>query len=101
MKSAYSTMWTSVYFHLPTDCKEAKAAARKFIAKVRGLDGRANVVIRNGNGAGLILCDYEKAVAELSAALPPDGELRLVPVTDKQVENSRNFWGQRRTVSAK
>lgn len=95
MINAYSTLWTSISFAVPQDTKAAKAAARKFIRIVKNnCGGVGRVVIFRGHGAGLLCCRYEKAVELLSAALPDDGELRLVPVTDKQVEKSKIFWGK-------
>lgn len=92
--NAYSTLWTSVAFYLPQDTKEAKAAARKFLRTIRGL-GTANggLVVSRGRGAGLLCCRYDKATETLKAVLPPDAELRLVPVTDKQIEKSTILWG--------
>lgn len=97
--NAYSTLWTHVYFELPQDTKEAKAAARKFLKVLRlqcGGMGCGNVVVSRGRGAGLLCCRFDLAVERLTAVLPPDAELKLVPVTDKQVEKSRNFWGKAR-----
>lgn len=90
---AYSTLWTHVSFYVPQDTAAAKSAARKFIKLVKSLGGQG-VVVSRGRGAGLLCCSFDKAVATLEAALPGDAELRLVPVTDKQVEVSRNFWGK-------
>lgn len=96
--NAYSTLWTSISFSVPQDTKAAKAAARKFIRTVKnlGMGGNHSLVIFRGRGAGLICCRYAKVVETLSAVLPEDGELRLVPVTDKQVEKSTIVWGKMR-----
>lgn len=93
--NAYSTAWTSISFSLPQDTKAAKAAARKFIRTVKSL-GNDRVVISRGKGAGLLFCRHSKAVEVLGKVLPDDGELRLVPVTDKQVERSTIVWGKMR-----
>lgn len=96
MVNGYSTLWTSISFYVPQDTAAAKRDARKFIKLVKSLGGSNRVVVYKGHGAGLLCCSFDKAVATLEAALPDDGELRLVPVTDKQVENSRNTWGKMR-----
>ncbi len=95
--NAYTTTFTSISFQVPQDTAAAKSAARKFIKAIRlQFGGHSSVVVSKGRGAGLLHCRYEKAVKELPAMLPDDGELRLVPVTDKQVEKSSNFWGKMR-----
>ena len=96
--TGYTTLWTHVSFHLPQDTNTAKAAARKFIKALRLKCGGTEVVMSRGSGAGLLCCPFSKANEVLAALLPPDGELRLVPVTDKQVEHSRIYWGKPRKV---
>ena len=99
MVSSYATLWTHVYFNIPQDTKAAKTAARRFIKKVRLMAG-FQLVVSRGRGSCLMPVRYDRAVSELKAALPPDGELRLVPVTDKQVEKSSIFWGEMRKLPA-
>jgi CRISPR/Cas system-associated protein endoribonuclease Cas2 len=97
--NAYSTLWTSISFHVPQDTAAAKSAARKFIKAVKlQFGGMNSLVVSRGRGAGLLCCSFEKAKS-LADLLPADGELRLVPVTDKQFEKSANFWGKPRTAA--
>lgn len=94
--TGYSTLWTSISFYLPQDTTAAKRRARRFLRELAKMGGtKSNLVISRGRGAGLICVNYAKALT-LEACLPADAELRLVPVTDKQVEHSRVFWGKRR-----
>lgn len=98
--NAYSTLWTSISFRLPQDTNQAKSAARKFIKAVNlRFGGQGSLVVSKGRGGGLLCCSFEKA-QKLAEILPADGELRLVPVTDKQVEVSQNYWGAMRKSPA-
>jgi hypothetical protein len=96
MKSAYSATWTFVSFSFPNDTKAAKSAAWKFTRAVKSQLPFGNLVISRGRGAGMLLGDYAKLQGLLVPLLPDDAELRLVPVTDKQIEKSLNFWGNMR-----
>ena len=90
--NAFDPAWSYVEFSLPQDTNEAKSAARRFLRALRSIGGKPFVVYR-GKGACLILCRFERACERLSAALPPDATLRIVPVTDKQFSMSRTFFG--------
>lgn len=88
-------MWIVTMFDLPVDTK----AARKAYARFRKMlldDGftmmQFSVYIRN--------CASEENadvhIQRVERAVPDDGEVRIITVTDKQFERMRVFWGKRR-----
>jgi CRISPR-associated protein Cas2 len=93
--SAYRTMWLLAMFDLPTDTKKARKAYTRF-RKALVKDGftmmQYSVYIRH--------CASEENAnvhdGRVVAFLPPDGEVRLLRITDKQYERMRVFWGKRR-----
>ena len=93
--SAYRTMWLLAMFDLPTDTKKARKDYTRF-RKVLIKDGftmmQYSVYIRH--------CASEENASvhdgRVVASLPPDGEVRLLRITDKQYERMRVFWGKRR-----
>jgi len=93
--SAYRTMWLLTMFDLPTDTKKARKDYTRF-RKALLKDGftmmQYSVYIRH--------CASEENVEvhdrRVEASLPPDGEVRLIRITDKQYERMRVFWGKRR-----
>ncbi len=88
-------MWIITMFDLPTD---SKAARRSYTQFRKGLlkDGftqmQYSVYIRH--------CASEENTAvhvqRIERILPPDGEVRIITITDKQFERIRIFWGKRR-----
>ena len=93
--SAYRTMWLLTMFDLPTDTKKARKDYTRF-RKALIKDGftmmQYSVYIRH--------CASEENAdvhdGRVVAVLPPDGEVRLIRITDKQYERMRVFWGKRR-----
>ena len=93
--SGYRLMWVVAMFDLPTDTKKARKA---YVAFRKGL-------IRDGFGM-LQYSVYMRHCASLENAevhirrvegfLPPDGEVRILTITDKQFERMRVFWGKKR-----
>ena len=93
--SGYRFMWVIAMFDLPVDTKPARKAYARFR---KGLlrDGFAmmqySVYIRH--------CASEENsdvhILRVQRSLPPDGEVRLLAITDKQFERMRVFWGRRR-----
>lgn len=96
--SGYRCMWLIVMFDLPVD---TKAARRQYALFRKGLlkDGftrmQFSVYIRH--------CASEENadvhVSRVQSFLPPDGEVRVVQITDKQFERMRVFWGKRRKAT--
>jgi CRISPR-associated protein Cas2 len=93
--SGYRCMWIVAMFDLPVDTKEARRAYAQF-RKALIKDGFArmqfSVYIRH--------CASEENgdvhVQRVQNALPPDGEVRILTITDKQFERMRVFWGKLR-----
>ncbi len=88
-------MWLLTMFDLPTSTRQARRSYTQF-RKVLLKDGFAmlqySVYIRH--------CASEENAAvhqqRIKNALPPDGEVRLLCITDKQYERMLVFWGKRR-----
>ena len=93
--SGYRAVWILAMFDLPTDTKKARKDYTHF---------RKNLL---KNGFGMLQysvyirhCSSEENAAvhynRVKAFLPPDGEVRLVTITDKQFERMQTFWGKMR-----
>lgn len=88
-------MWVVAMFDLPVDTKTARRQYTLF-RKALLEDGFAkmqySVYIRH--------CASEENahvhVQRIQRALPSDGEVRILRITDKQFERMRVFWGKRR-----
>lgn len=93
--SKYRFMWLLAMFDLPTDTKKARKDYTRFRALLLK-DGftmmQYSVYIRH--------CPTQENVdvhvRRVEAALPPEGEVRVIQVTEKQFERMRVFWGKRR-----
>lgn len=93
--SGYRCMWLLAMFDLPTDTKKARRSYTQFRKKLLE-DGFAkmqySVYVRHC--ASEENADVHEGRVERS--LPPDGEVRLLRITDKQYERMRVFWGKKR-----
>ena len=93
--SGYRFMWVLVMFDLPVDTKVARRQYAHFRKKLLK-DGFArmqfSVYVRH--------CASEENAdvhtTRVEAHIPPDGEVRVLRITDKQYERMRIFWGRRR-----
>lgn len=93
--SGYRAVWILVMFDLPTDTKKARKDYTLFRKKLMQ-DGfsmiQYSVYIRH--------CASEENAdvhdKRVKSFLPPDGEVRLLTITDKQFERMRIFWGKMR-----
>jgi CRISPR-associated protein Cas2 len=88
-------MWLVAMFDLPVDTKEARrqyTLFRKELLKDGFSKMQFSVYIRH--------CASEENAAvhgaRVERALPPDGEVRVLFITDKQFERMRVFWGRMR-----
>ena len=93
--SGYRTMWIFAMFDLPTDTQQA----RKFYTQFR------NNLLKDGftmiqYSVYARCCPSEQNAAvhynRVKAFLPPEGEVRLIKITDKQFGNMQTFWGKLR-----
>jgi CRISPR-associated protein Cas2 len=88
-------MWVLAMFDLPVDSKDARRAYTDF-RKALVKDGftmmQFSVYVRH--------CASEENADvhenRVSGALPPDGEVRVLRITDKQYERMRVFLGKMR-----
>ena len=93
--TGYRCMWVLTMFDLPTDTKAARRQYTQF-RKVLLKDGftmmQYSVYIRH-------CASRENAnvhVQRVEFNIPPDGEVRVLLITDKQFERMHVFWGKRR-----
>tara|TARA_R110002072_G_scaffold233813_1_gene391480 strand:+ start:10485 stop:10814 length:330 start_codon:yes stop_codon:yes gene_type:complete len=93
--SGYRWMWVIVMFDLPVDTK----LARKHYTRFRkGLicDGFAqmqySVYTRNASSRE----NAAVHVSRVEKMIPPNGEVRVLTITDKQMERMDVFWGNTR-----
>ena len=97
--SAYRFMWVVVLFDLPVDTKAARreyALFRKKLLKDGFARLQFSVYARH-------CVSEEKAavhIGRVEAGVPPDGEVRILTITDKQFERMRIFWGKMRKLPA-
>lgn len=98
--SGYRSMWLLTMFDLPVDTKEARrryAIFRKFLLA----DGFTQLQF---SVYGRHCASEENADVHLKRIdrnLPPDGEVRILAVTDKQFVRMRIFWGKTRQWPSK
>lgn len=96
--SGYRFMWVVAMFDLPTDTKEARrqyAQFRKALLKDGFARMQYSVYVRH-------CASRENAAVHMGRvqrSVPPDGEVRVLTITDKQFERMRVFWGKRRVES--
>lgn len=91
--SSYRSMWVVVMFDLPTDTKLARKQYAKF-RKVLLEDGftqiQYSVYGRHCTSEETADVHYRR----VERSLPPDGEVRMLAVTDRQYEKMKIFWGK-------
>ncbi len=88
-------MWLVAMFDLPVDTRRARkeyALFRKALLKDGFTRMQFSIYIRH--------CASEENsdvhILRVQRSLPPDGEVRLLAITDKQFERMRVFWGRMR-----
>jgi len=93
--SGYRWMWVIAMFDLPTDTKEARKQYTRF-RKMLIKDGFAqmqySVYIRHAPSRE----NAQVHIQRVERAIPPDGEVRILTITDKQFSRMRVFWGKKR-----
>ena len=96
--SAYSEIFSHCFvkWYAPNDTRKAQADRRRFIRALKKL-AEAGGISASDRGYTFVPCrSAARAETELRPLLPPDGELRIIGVTDKQLEKSSIAWGERR-----
>jgi CRISPR-associated protein Cas2 len=88
-------MWLLTMFDLPVDTKKARrqyAQFRKFLLEDGFSKVQYSVYARH-------CASEDNAVVHIQRVqqnLPPDGEVRIMAVTDKQFERMQVYWGAMR-----
>lgn len=93
--NGYRCMWVIAMFDLPTDTKKARkeyALFRKALLRDGFMQMQYSVYSRHCPSKE----NAEVHVARIERNLPPDGEVRVVTITDKQFERMNVFWGKLR-----
>lgn len=90
-----NSMWVIVMFDLPTDTPQDRkqyAEFRKYLLKDGFMMMQFSVYMRH------CASDENAQVhaQRIKARLPPDGEVRIVKITDKQFGRIEVFFGQKR-----
>ena len=90
-----NTMWIIVLFDLPTDSKPARKQYTQF-RKLLLQDGftmmQYSVYMRHSASEE----NAQVHVQRIRSCLPPDGEVRIMKITDKQFGNIEVFYGKKR-----
>ena len=87
----FKTKWYLISWKLPRDTREAKAAARRFVK-----EARKNAPFFPDRRAAAVFVFSPESVSKLKELLPPDGEMRILEVTDKQMSRMECVWGKLR-----
>ena len=89
------TMWTLVLFDLPTYSKEARKDYTRFRKQLikNGFAMMQYSVYMRHHASGE---NANVHIERVKRALPPDGEVRLLQITDKQFGKIQVFYGKRK-----
>ncbi len=88
-------MWVMAMFDLPVDTKAARKAYTQF-RKHLMTDGFARMQYSVYIRCCASTENADVHIRRVQEALPDDGEVRIITVTEKQFERMRIFWGKRR-----
>ena len=95
IESGYRAVWILVMFDLPTDTGKARkdyTHFRKMLLKDGFTMIQYSVYVRHCASEENADVHYQR----VKDFLPPDGEVRILTITDKQFERMRIFWGKLR-----
>ncbi len=93
--SGYRCMWVVAMFDLPVDTKAARRAYAQF-RKALLKDGFARLQFSVYARHCASEENADVHAQRVERALPEDGEVRILTITDKQFGRMRVFWGKRR-----
>jgi CRISPR-associated protein Cas2 len=86
-------MWVVAMFDLPVETRQARRAYANFVKHLRR-DGftrlQYSVYARHSASRE----NAEVHTKRIASNLPPDGEVRILTITDKQYERMSVFWGK-------
>ena len=95
-----NTMWVIVLFDLPTETKDARRQYRDFRKQLLQ-DGfsmmQYSVYMRHSASDE----NAQVHVERVKMALPDDGEVRIIKITDKQFSKIQVFYGKKRKATEK
>jgi CRISPR-associated protein Cas2 len=92
-------MWIIVMFDLPVDTKKARLAYARFRTTML----RDGFAMMQFSVYTRYCASEENAtvhITRVEKSLPNDGEVRILSLTDKQMERMRTFWGKNRAAPA-
>jgi len=95
IESGYRAMWILLMFDLPTDTAKARkdyTVFRKELLKDGFVMIQYSVYVRHCASEENADVHYRR----ITNFLPPDGEVRIIQITDKQFERMEIFWGKMR-----
>jgi len=94
--SGYGSMWLFAMFDLPVDTDDARREYTRFRKKLLN-----NGFLMLQFSVYARFCESEEASEtyrnRIKGVLPPDGQVRIVAITDKQFARMDVFYGKRRT----
>lgn len=93
--NGYRCMWILTMFDLPTDTKKSRhdyAVFRRHLLEDGFTMMQFSVYARHSASKE----NAEAHIERITRNLPPDGEVRIITVTDKQFERMSIFWGKTR-----
>jgi CRISPR-associated protein Cas2 len=93
--SGYRFMWVVAMFDLPVDSQQARrqyAQFRKSLLRDGFARMQFSVYVRHCASRE----NAEVHIGRVEGFVPPDGEVRVLTITDKQFERKRVFWGGNR-----
>ena len=96
----HKSMWTIVLFDLPTDTPEARknyTQFRQYLLNDGYIMMQYSVYMRH-HASEENAAVHSKRV---KSALPPNGEVRIVKITDKQFSKMSVFYGKRQIQTEK
>tara|TARA_Y100001933_G_scaffold198067_1_gene198794 strand:+ start:132 stop:437 length:306 start_codon:yes stop_codon:yes gene_type:complete len=91
-------MWVIALFDLPTDSKRARrhyTRFRKALIQDGFMQMQYSVYLRHASSRE----NAEVHMRRVEAAVPPEGEVRVFTITDKQFARMRVFWGKNRIAT--
>lgn len=95
--NAYQMRIVYIDADIPNDTPDAKKEIRKFKKFITRNQYYTGAVMQfNGRFVGLIRGPFDKTAEDVKSLLPPDANIRLLGITDKQYEKSKSFFGEMR-----
>ena len=98
--SGYRIVWLIVLFDLPVATKPQRRAATRFRLDLldRGFEmSQYSVYLRHCAGKE----QADALVRRIEHAIPKEGKVHMIQITDKQYENIRTFRGKKREPNPK